>query len=320
MMLSFRSPLAALVLVSAYPLLAERLEIPAGSTYEVGTSEQNLVLEELHIGDGAVVRFAPGVDSWRMEAARAVIGTDVVIDASGQAGSDGKAGSTQSGAAEICTDGKGGGSGESGAPGGAGVDIDLRLGLVSLGRLAVNSSGGHGGAGGDGGQGQVGGEIQNCGRPKGGDGGAGGHGGQGGSAGDVRISVWRADGKGSARDYLDRISAVATGGKGGTAGREGKAGEGAEGQYVNRRTLSGNRAYVSGRPGEAGEPGVAGQDGSSGRVVIEEDISRRLDAMGSPQTARTAPQPVKDAGRDQELQLMKEQLKMLQERIEAMER
>ena len=127
--------LAILTLAMA-PLagLAADLTIPAGKTYVVGIDQQELVLENLRIGDGAKITFSSAVVGWRVQARHAYIGSGVVVDGNGSAGMAGDSAEATS----VCADGGAGGNGGDGSDG---VEIRLQLGIESFGDIQVMSAG-----------------------------------------------------------------------------------------------------------------------------------------------------------------------------------
>jgi hypothetical protein len=257
--------LAILTLAMA-PLagLAADLTIPAGKTYVVGIDQQELVLENLRIGDGAKITFSSAVVGWRVQARHAYIGSGVVVDGNGSAGMAGDSAEATS----VCADGGAGGNGGDGSDG---VEIRLQLGIESFGDIQVMSDGGNGGVGGAGGDGAD--VSENCDLAAGGEGGSGGDGGEGGRGGDVTI-LYQVLGKSVAGDdLLKRIAIRSEGGSGGNGGDAGSGGAGAGGYYVNKKTLTGNRKWVEGGDGGlAGNPGSAGSAGNPGRILVDQLI------------------------------------------------
>lgn len=78
----------AVLMLALTPLagLTTDLTIPAGKTYVVGIDQQELVLENLRIGDGANITFSSAVIGWRVQARHAYIGKNIVIDGNGSHG------------------------------------------------------------------------------------------------------------------------------------------------------------------------------------------------------------------------------------------
>src|SRR5690606_25119554 len=158
--------LLAALCMTAGPTLAADLTVPAGQTYTISAGQSDLRLDHLTLGDNARITFAPGVSSWRVYAKQASIGQGVVIDGRGAAGAAGAPGIDRKDAAKDCDDGRAGGNGAPGTSGGKGVDLNLWLGVDSLGSLAIQTDGGVGGDGGKGGRGQDGGKVNRCDGPK----------------------------------------------------------------------------------------------------------------------------------------------------------
>jgi hypothetical protein len=259
--------------------LAADLTIPAGKTYVVGIDQQELVLENLHIGDGAKITFAPAVGDWRVQARHAFIGKGVVIDGNGVGG---EAGTTSSAGAK-CSDGIAGGDG---GDGGDGVAIRLQLGLESLGDLYVLANGGAGGSGGAGGDGAD--VNEDCDGVPAGEGGNGGDGGQGGRGGDVTILYQVLSKVSRGDDIAARIKIDNQGAAGGDGGDAGSGGVGTGGYYINRKTLAGGRKWVEGGDGGlAGSPGSAGSAGNPGRILVDQLILSSAQAVDVKSPATT---------------------------------
>ena len=256
----------AILALALTPLagLAASLSIPAGKTYVVGIDQQELVLENLRIGDGARITFSSAVAGWRVQARHAYIGKGVVIEGSGSAGAAGEAGEN----ASTCSDGM---AGEHGGGGSDGVEIRLQLGIESLGDMQILANGGNGGDGGAGGDGADAGAA--CEGDFTGNGGDGGEGGEGGRGGDVTV-LYQVLAKGvSGDDLIQRILISIEGGAGGNGGDAGSGGAGTSGRFVHKRSLTGNRAWVAGSDGGlAGSPGLAGSAGNPGRKLLDQLI------------------------------------------------
>lgn len=293
--------LAILTLAMA-PLagLAADLTIPAGKTYVVGIDQQELVLENLRIGDGAKITFSSAVVSWRVQARHAYIGSGVVVDGNGRAGTVGE----PADATSRCADGSAGGNGGDGSDG---VEIRLQLGIESLGDIQVMSDGGNGGVGAAGGDGAD--ANDDCDRTSGGEGGNGGDGGEGGRGGDVTI-LYQVLAKPPVGDDLrTRITIRNEGGAGGDGGDAGSGGAGSGGHYVTKKVLAGsNRRWVEdGEGGLAGNPGVSGSAGNPGRVLVDQLILSSAQPAEVKSTATTI----------MELQRQIERLRVRVEKLEA---
>lgn len=266
---------------------ADSLHIKAGQTHTLDAGKTEWVLSELVLEDNATLLIPAGVGQLQLDAAKAVIGKDVRIVATGGDGKPGAAGGSRDGKAANCEDGAAGDHGEHGAAGGDGVVLNLTLRIARLDSLAIDTRGGVGGAGGAGGKGQDAGEFDSCNAPTGGDGGRGGDGGDGGSGGHVRVFYTLLPESGLSGTLGDRIKVAAEGGKAAAGGEGGKGGEGGPGKFVTMKTLSGNKKWVAGgKVGSAGVPGKAGRDGSKGQILIQQDLRSRMDELARQQTAQ----------------------------------
>ncbi len=307
-------------------VLSAELVIGKDETYTVTEDQVSLSLERLVIGDNARIQFAEGVSHWELLARDATIGHGVVIDGRGNPGSEGSPGEEHADRAASCRSGKGGNSGEPGATGSRGVDIYLGLDARRIGSLQIIADGGDGGPGGKGGRGQQGGGILNCSPPSGGTGGAGGVGGQGGDGGNVVVSVSSFDGERDVSVLTAGVRVSTRPGKGGPGGAGGEGGEGADGQFVSGKTLTGTRRWVGGgRAGRAGVPGDPGDGGRFGQVFIGGQFTGfdpsliqegGFEGFSGIRPAQQA-QPSQEA--EQEIRLLREQLRALQERMEKLE-
>lgn len=304
----------ACVLLQPALAAAADLQVPAGATRVMEPKQTREHFATWKLGDGATLVLPEGVEDWRWEVERAEIGTGVRILGAGAAGEVGGDGADSIGQASSCADGAAGRPGTDGDDGGDGASLDLRMGIAALGSLRIEVPGGDGGDGGDAGRGQDGGDARKC---PGGDGGAGGRGGAGGDAGDggdVRIRYYRHSAAAAPVDPGAVIDIVAGPGTPGKGGRGGVGGNGGEGGYVQMRTLTGSRKWVSGGDqGRAGDPGANGEPGSEGRVLIESDVDRRLDRLLEQGTPPPAP-----VERDR-LQDLERELDTMRRRLEALE-
>lgn len=153
-------------------------------------------------------------------------------------------------------DGGTGVQGLDGERGKNGRPLNIKLGIISIGTLAIHSFGGHGGNGGNGGNGQVGGNRSNpiTGRSGfGGNGGRGGNAGTGGNGGSLNVDVWAGNGSVDMSLISQFISLYS---RRGNAGTPGLPGEGSPG---------GNNTYS----GERGAPGIiVGPQGVDGQTVL----------------------------------------------------
>lgn len=281
-----------LALITPLSVFSAELIIPAGADYLIDEQQQNLKLSLLRIGDGARIRVAGGVSEWRLQADRAEIGRDVLVDASGAKGLAGKDGGAP---ADDCKALAGG----NGADGGDGTRLVWQLGLVELGSLRIVSAGGDGGAGGRGGPGAD--KSEECSEASAG--GDGGNGGQGGDGGDISIAYRLLDAGLTAAAVLDGISLSNAGGRGGAMGEGGPGGEGEGGRFITRRSLTGNRQWVAGEGrAESGSNGRRGRTGEAGQS--------RLQLVSS----SSAP-----VGKSSDIDALRRELEALRRRVERLE-
>jgi hypothetical protein len=321
---------AGLLLAITPLVLAEDLIIGKGEEYLVTTDKMNQAVDKLVIGDNATVKFADGVDHWELLAKDATIGYGVVIDGSGRPGTQGEMGESYDKQAKSCRAGKSGKGGEAGGNGYQGIDIYLGLDARKIGKMKVLADGGDGGAGGAGGAGQDAGNIVNCPPSRGGNGGAGGPGGDGGRGGNVVVSVNPLETEFEAGALTAGIRVSVKPGAGGKGGESGPGGAGSEGTYVNQKTLSGSKKWVGGGPrGRFGSPGEDGEEGSYGQVFVGgkftgfPEVSTHTDGFEGFEKYRSAvdPEVLREREKAQEeIDLLKEQLKQLQERMEKLEK
>lgn len=310
-------------------LWAAELVIGRGVEHVVTPDQMDLSLDKLVIGDNARITFADGVDHWQVLAKDATIGNGVVIDGSGKPGTAGASGTSQDKTAPVCRSGKSGNGGDAGEAGGPGVDIYLGLDARKMGNLKILADGGPGGPGGAGGAGQDAGGLLNCPPARGGNGGHGGPGGDGGRGGNVVVSVIPLDSQMDAAALTANVRVSVKPGKAGKGGEGGTGGNGSEGQYVNQKTLSGSKKWVAGGPGgRFGATGEDGKEGSYGQVFVGGKfagfpaVSTHTDAYEGFDRFRAASDPALLKEREesqQEIQLLKEQLRVLQERMDSLE-
>lgn len=317
----YRKYLLSLLLFSCLTH-ANDLIIPAGETYTITAEQRDLRLNKLVMGDKSIIKFAEGVTYWDVTADQVEIGRDVLIDGNGTAASTAPQASDMVGRAAECKKGQRGIAGAAGNHGANGVDMEIRLQVVKLGSLTIAADGGAGASGGAGGKGQQGGAAGNCDPTAGGEGGAGGKGGQGGNGGKVMVSLSSLGGEGLLA-LSHRIEAHADAGKGATGGMGGAGGEGSEGKYINQKTLTGDRKWVSGgKMGENGPEGEKGRDGQTGRVFIGGGdlwvASPKATDKKPPGTTVAAPVAVSPA--KDELSAMAERINALEKRLEALEK
>lgn len=316
-------PIAILAAFSVTASAAGTLTIKEGETFTVGQEQQRMMLDSLTIGDGARVRFAPGVTSWQLRAQTAAIGNGVVIEAAGSDGSDGADGKGYERGAKNCEDGVAGEDATGGSDGADGVSLRLQLGLTRFGSMKIGSSGGDGGNGGDGGKGQDAGEFSKACQnpPVGGDAGKGGNGGNGGNGGDVTVIYWPASEAVAGMDVVARIQVDAEAGHGGAAGAAGKAGAGSEGRYVKKRTLTSDRAFIGGgEKGAKADPGTSGASGLDGKVLVEQALVTAPAPVATPSATPPAATESDTPASQQEIKELKQTLKALMQRLDELEK
>tara|TARA_R110001583_G_scaffold1721_4_gene13381 strand:+ start:984 stop:1919 length:936 start_codon:yes stop_codon:yes gene_type:complete len=283
--------------------MATDLTIPAGQAYLVGVDQQELILDNLRIGNDARISFAPGVNSWRVHARVASIGKNVVIDGRGAAGVNGAAGISAPSCDEF-VDGQPGDIGQAGADG---VEIRLQLALESLGSMQILSAGGDGGHGGAGGDGAD--LDRGCGAEVAGEGGNGGDGGDGGRGGDVTFLYQSLAKTESGDSMVSRLSINADGGAGGEGGDAGSGGAGGSGRYETKKSLTGSgRKWVAGASGGlAGSPGATASAGKPGRILLDQLIMS---------TVKVAPTNSSSA---LSLKALQREIERLRKRVEKLE-
>jgi hypothetical protein len=311
-----------LMLLLSVSVQAADLIIANGETYTVTESQRDLQLEKLIIGDKATIKFASGVTYWDMSAKYAEIGRDVVIDGRGVEGAKGLSAAVIVDRAANCAKGKRGADGEAGARGGNGVDIQMNLAIAKLASLKIVVDGGAGGIGGDGAKGQQGGLAKSCNPTEGGNGGNAGVGGTGGNAGKLIISLSATtQAKNQSLMALShQIEASASAGRGGISGKAGDGGDGSEGQFINQKTLTGDKQWVSGgKKGKPGLDGEKGKDGVEGRVFIGGGELAVTPIQQAPAMPTGKPTSESDQQK-KELEELKTQMRLMQQRLESMEK
>ena len=253
---------------------SKNLIVGKGETRQLTPTTSVLRYDRLELGDGAQLVLNGHLPSLQLKADRVKIGAGATIVAAGRPGASGVAGEAIGKTTAVaCASGVPGNPGRDGESSTAGLDMILEFGLVTLGSLSVDVSGGAGGDGGDGSAGQAGGEFGiDCNSPKGGAGGTGGDAGSGGAGGTVRLYYHWADGD-NGKDIQDRIKANTNGGPAGKPGIGGLGGAGSEGKYVNRRTLAGNKKWLAGgKDGKPGATGTTGKPGKDGQFIVQQQF------------------------------------------------
>jgi len=298
---------------------ADDLIVGNGETYLIKENQRELHLKKLILGDKAVIQFADGVTYWDVSADEVEIGNEVVIDGRGKEGATGVATLAFPGRAEDCKNGAPGANGSIGVSGANGVDIQMRLTVSKLGSMKINVGGGKGGIGGNGIQGQQGGLAKNCDSTQGGNGGNGGRGGNGGNGGKLIVSLNSRTSTQSLMAISHLIEASAEGGRGATGGNPGEGGEGSEGKFINQKTLTGDKKWISGgKKGDKGVEGEKGNDGHEGRVFIGGGELNVTPIQQESVHAITKSPMLSDENKD--LQELKAQIQSLEKRVEQLEK
>lgn len=306
---------------------SKNLIVGKGETHQLTPNTSVLRYDRLELGDGAQLVLNGNLPSLQLKADRVKIGAGVTIVAAGRPGASGVAGEAIGKTTAVaCESGVPGNPGRHGEPGTAGLDMILEFGLVTLGSLSVDVSGGAGGDGGDGSAGQAGGEFGiDCNPPKGGAGGAGGDAGSGGAGGTVRLYYHWADGD-NGKDIQDRIKANTNGGPAGKPGVGGLGGVGSEGKYVNRRTLAGNKKWLAGgKDGKPGATGTAGTSGKDGQFIVQQQFETGARTAPAVPVSKVKPsiQSTKTRSLDdliRKLEQQEEELRDLRRRVERLEK
>ena len=197
--LSVSAILLAIKILDPGPPELGELHVPAGGTLTISSDHLNMRVDHWMMEDGSTITIPSNVCgeedcTWVIRAKTAVFGSNVRILGVGQKGLSGDSpGSTGAHATKSGGNGGHGGAGSKGLPGKSGVNIDITMGLASIGDLLIDVGGGDGGNGADGGAGGSGGQggcSCNCDGGRGGNGGPGGPAGPGGDAGNIRLSYW----------------------------------------------------------------------------------------------------------------------------------
>ncbi len=247
------------------------LTIGAGESCEIDANHP-AVIQRLVMGDNSILRVR-GTEAWDVDIEEAVFGDNCLWDLRGADGADAPQDRPRTrGQSKHCKDGNEGREGREGGRASDGVDLDLTIGLESLGGWTIDASGGRGGDGGPGGKGGKGGAGKfGCAYSgDGGRGGRGGHGGRGGDTGQVRVRYYWHRGQASALaasvdgdvipDLTDVglvfVSEPGDGGKPGAPGSPGGRGEQ-------------NSARNRGSKGKKGRAGAWGRTGEDIPEVVE---------------------------------------------------
>lgn len=254
---------------------------------QVGSGNQRIVtasslhVEEWEMEDNSTLIIDTGIETWSIFARRATFGSGVRILGVGADGTAGS-GSSQNGKnGSECEDGDPGAPGDEGTPGKPGVQIHIKAGLVKVGSVLIDTSGGRGGDGERGGNGGRGGRAscgEICSGQEGGNGGRGGEAGDGGSSGSVRVEYWIADKQPIVVGYTPRsdddptdlergLRVRAEPGAPGTPGQGGLGGPGGSGRRCLFNTVR-RGAGSNGARGPTGNSGLAGHAGDVQFIVI----------------------------------------------------
>ena len=255
------------VLADSSSIRKKVLHVKNNEVYVLGGDDQYLQLDELILGDGAQLVLDDGVDFLSLTATNVKIGSAVKIIAKGKTGEPGIDASSLN-EANACAEPQNGLPGEDGVSGHHGKDIHLTLDVIAFGDLTIDVSGGAGGKGGQGGDGQLADQDNNCALMAGGDAGVGGNAGDGGNGGNVEV-VYSASNATLLVKAKQDTRVMVDGGLAGIAGNAGRAGKGSSGRYVFKKTLNGNKKWVSGGGnGKQAKGGRDGQTGQRGRVDV----------------------------------------------------
>lgn len=258
-------------------VVVEELRVPAGNTLTIGPDRLTLRVNNWVMEDNSTIRIPSDVCgeedcAWVIQAATATFGSGVRILGVGEKGLDGgRPGGAGANATGRGNNGSHGGEGNGGLPGDNGVNIDITMGLASMGDLLIDVSGGAGGDGADGGpggSGSRGGCSCNCGGGRGGNGGRGGSAGSGGDAGNIEVSFWLAAPEPVVTGPGQGFQTNVQGGLPGTPGNGGKRGVGGGGSgncgpWPHWRHGGGS----PGRPGSIGPEAIPGEKGTATRLV-----------------------------------------------------
>ena len=259
-------------------VILEELRVQAGDTLTIGPDSLNLRVNEWVMEDRSTISIPSDVCgeddcTWVVEATMATFGSDVRIVGVGVDGMDGgRPGDAGADAGGRGNRGGNGREGNAGLPGGNGVNVDITMGLVSIGNLLIDVSGGEGGQGangGSGGAGSRGGCSCICDGGRGGNGGRGGAAGSGGDAGNIRVSYWIAASEPIVTGPSQGFQTNVHGGRPGTPGNGGRRGSGGGGSgecgpWPHWRHGGGSR----GNKGSFGAKSSSGEDGTA-MIVVE---------------------------------------------------
>ena len=267
--------LLGFLIIGPEPQLVEELRVQAGDTLTIGQDRLNLRVNNWVMEDNSTIRIPSDVGgeedcAWVIKATTATFGSDVRILGVGEKGLDGgHRGGAGADAPGRGNNGGHGGEGNGGLPGGNGVNIDITMGLASIGALLIDVRGGDGGNGADGGpggSGSRGGCSCNCDGGRGGNGGRGGAAGPGGDAGNIQVSYWIAASEPVVTGPGQGFRTNVQGGRPGTPGNGGARGSGGGGSgdcgpWPHWR-------HGGGSDGGNGAPGAEPSTGENGTATI----------------------------------------------------
>jgi len=296
------------------------LHVKNNEVYVLGKGDQYLQLHELVLDDGAQLVLGDGVDFLSLTATNVKIGSAVKIIAKGKSGKPGTYASSLS-EASACAEPQPGLPGGNGKLGHQGKDIQLTLDVIAFGDLTVDVSGGQGGQGGQGGNGQSADQGDNCSLMAGGDAGPGGNAGNGGNGGNVKIAYSASNTALLVKAKQD-TRVMADGGLAGIAGDAGTAGKGSAGRYIVKKTLTGNKKWVSGGGnGKRAKNGNDGKNGQRGRVdvtiVTSDTVVTPIAVMPSPEEQTQL--SINSLSAEERLTVLEEKYFLLLKRIEKLE-
>lgn len=312
--------LPMVVLADSSLAIKKVLHVKNNEVYLLGKDEQYLQLDELVLDDGAQLVLDDGVDFLSLTATHVKIGTAVKIIAKGESGKSGMHVSSLS-EASACAEPQAGLPGENGTSGHQGKDIQLMLDVVAFGDLTIDVSGGVGGQGGQGGDGQSADQSDHCALMAGGHAGAGGNAGDGGNGGNVKVAYSSSNAELLVK-AKQHTRVIIDGGFGGKAGDAGEAGKGSSGRYIIKKTLTGNKKWVSGGDrGKRAKSGKNGQAGQRGRVditiVTPNAVNTSIAAI--PSSEGQIHFPVNDLSAEERLKALEAKYLLLLKRVEKLE-
>ena len=264
-----------LLLINAFG--QHSLIVRQGQSKTIDAGIQSLLVDTLLMENNSKLIIADAVPGFSLIAKYAVVGDNVLIDATRHTAVVNAAnGANGLDAPTFCTIPGEGSSGHDGSEGTDAADLFFYLRIRSIGSLTIDAKGTNGGAGGKGGKGGKGPDsnpnaFSTCSAKGGGKGGNGGNGGTGGKGGLVEFSYTFIDADGNfleVQPTVGQVTASVNGGMGGAGGTAGPKGE--PGRKVNGTTDSSlNQNVPSSSNGTAGKPG---RQGSFIRTAIKQNL------------------------------------------------